>query len=412
MQDWWLSKQNFINVFGGPIVRMPEKITITLTEESKSRKFDNMVDSLSKVVDIDNTADNGVTFEDFLLENEAGFFENRVVHPYPEIKINKNMKLLKCFKYFLPSFTVTRTAQDLASRFIQDTKIEGYLYFSVHPIDFLLMSENNSSWRSCHSLDGDYRSGNLSYMMDHTTFVAYLAGEEPEPFLCLPDGKKWLNKKWRMLVHTDNFENVVYYNRQYPFDSDILEGKVNEFINTFCDKNKFRIPNHNGFSTIRINGWSEALKLDYNYLLGGEDCIYDTRDIIDESDFLGYCDLIHSPFYNPVTSIKKENEYDKLLETSLPNKKKLWDEKFKQIYSIKVGEKVPCVRCGKHYIKRNDSFLCDECIATEDADEDYFLVCETCGSRIYNLDDAVTINGELLCKTCASATNKEREGDI
>ena len=413
LKDWYLQKRDYINLFGGkPIIRMPEKITFEFTDNAKSRKFENMLNALSTIVDTDCTAANGLTFEEFLVENQEGFFENRVVYPHPDLKINKNMKLLKCFKYFLPSFTVTRNAQDLASHFIQDTKIEGYLYFSVHPMDFLLLSENNSKWRSCHSLDGDYRSGNLSYMLDHTTFVAYLANEEPESLRALPDGDLWLNKKWRMLVHSDAFENVVYYNRQYPFDSDELEGKVYEFINTFVGKNKFRPPNHNGFSTIRIPGWEESLSLDHSFILGGEDCIYDTRDVINQEDFLGYCDLIYSPYYNPVTSIKKENPYTALLETSCANKKKQWDEQFHLVYDIKIGAKVPCVKCGRDWVKRNNSFLCDDCIAIEDADEDYFLVCNVCGSRIYDLNDAVTINGELLCKTCASAVNKEREGDI
>ena len=143
-----------------------------------------------------------------------------------------------------------------------------------------------------------------------------------------------------------------------------------------------------------------------------EDCIYDTRDIIDESDFLGYNDLIHSPFYSPVTAIKKENPYLSLISETSVSQKPAWDKAFHEIYDIKIGEKVPCVKCGKEYINRSDSFLCDSCIAEEDADEDFFLACETCGSRIYSLAEAVTINGELMCQTCADAINKERNGDI
>ena len=410
MEIWEKNKAPYIQRFGGAIWRSKEKITLKLTDNIKEKKFESLLNTLSDE-DLSSMAENDVTFEEFLRENKEGFFENKVVHPYPEIKVQKGMKLLKCFKYFLPSFTATRTIQDLASRFIQEDKIEGYLYLSVAPIDYLTMSESNSNWRSCHSLDGDYRAGNLSYMLDKTTIVAYLASDKKEQMRALPDGCEWYSKKWRMLVHTNNFESVIYYDRQYPFDSEILEVAVADALNEFCDK-EFNPPNHNGFSTIRIPGWAESLSLDHNFILGREDCIYDTMDIIDEKDFLGYNDLIHSPFYAPVTAIKRENQYLSLISETNASQKSAWDKAFHEIYDIKIGEKVPCVKCGKEHIERNDSFLCNTCIVNEDADEDFFLACGTCGSRIYNLNEAVIVNGEMMCKTCADATNTERKGDI
>ena len=411
MSEWYDKKEPYIKAFGGLTYRHEEKITIILSDAAKDRKFDSMLEMLEDEVEVGAKAENGLSFYDFLLENQEGFFDNQVVREHPEIKIKKGMKLLKCFKYFLPSFTTTRCAQDLASRFIQESKIEGYLHLSVHPMDFLAMSENNSSWRSCHSLDGDYRAGNLSYMVDGTTIVAYLASDKKESLKALPDYYPWYNKKWRMLVHTNNFRSVIYYDRQYPFDNDELQYTTFQILNAM-NENAFKEPNQNGFSTIRIKGWNESLDLDHNFILGAEDCIYDTREIINEKDFLGYCDLIYSPHYTPITSIKKENEYMKLIEETCVDQKSLWDRAFHREYDIKVGGKVWCVKCGQRHIKRNDSFLCDDCIAIEDADDDYFLVCESCGSRIYDMSEATTINGELVCKVCASAINKDREGDI
>ena len=410
LEKWYNAKAKYIARFGTTIWQSPEKITIKLTDEIKKKKFESLLCCLSDD-DLMSKAENDITFEEFLRDNEAGFFENKVVYPYPEIKVQKGMKLLKCFKYFLPSFTATRTIQDLASRFIQEDKIEGYLYLSVDPIDFLTMSESNSNWRSCHSLDGDYRAGNLSYMVDDTTIVAYLASDKKENLRALPTDLQWCSKKWRMLVHTNNFNSVIYYDRQYPFDSEILEVAVADILNGFNHKT-FNPPNHNGFSTVRIPGWAESLSLDHNFILGGNDCIYDTRDIVDTSDFLGYSDIILSPYYTPSTSLKKGNSYYDVIDTTEIKSKKIWDKEFHKVYDIKIGEKVPCVKCGKHYIKRTDSFLCDDCIAVEDADEDFYLVCETCGSRIYDRDEAEIINGELTCKTCADAINKERNGDI
>ena len=81
------------------------------------------------------------------------------------IESDTQMHLMDLFKNF------GRTLE------VAENKIEGYLYLSVDPRDFLTLSENDSNWYSCQSLDGDYRSGDLSYMVDGTTIVAYLANE-------------------------------------------------------------------------------------------------------------------------------------------------------------------------------------------------------------------------------------------
>ena len=46
---------------------------------------------------------------------------------------------------------------------LQDVKVSGDLVLSVHPLDYLSISDNNHNWYSCHSLDGEYGAGNLGY---------------------------------------------------------------------------------------------------------------------------------------------------------------------------------------------------------------------------------------------------------
>ena len=410
MSSWKEAKKEYISIFGGrPIIRSDKKIMIILSEDAKVRRFHALLELLEDEVEVQAQANNGVTFYDFMMANRDGLFSNTVVSPYPDIKIREGMKLLKCFKYFFPTFTMTRKAQDIASRFIQDNKITGYLYLSVHPLDFLLLSENNSNWRSCHSLDGDYRAGNLSYMLDTTTVVAYLADDRTEHLRMLPDNCYWADKKWRMLLHSNAFNNVVYFNRQYPFDSDELLNCVYTFVNKIAvsnNKPSLLPPQLIGFSTIEMKNKWGLLDLDYNYILGVDHSIYDTRDVINADDFLGYCDLIYSPNYSPIASINAGNQY---LEITKDRQQQ--NLKFHKAYDIKIGAPVPCVYCGKQHISRTDSFLCDDCIALEDADDDYYLACEACGSRIYNKADMHVFRGEILCETCYSALNKEREGD-
>ena len=284
------------------------------------------------------------------------------------MKIKAGMKLLKCFKYFFGNdYWELRRAQDAASRVIQEKKVEGYLYLSVHPLDYLTISENNNKWRSCHALDGDYRAGNLNYMVDDTTIVAYLASDRQEQLKCMPDGLLWNSKKWRMLLHTNHFNGVIYYNRQYPFSSSALVSKVYWLTNQLYGNynRRYYPPETVGFNTVKLGrNHEDEYKLNHSYFLAKPGMLVDMDSIVDYSDNLGYCDLLYSEHYLPMASstapaMNYRYTYDKRDAKAL----------FHDVYDIKIGKKCKCVKCNKGYMEQSESFLCDNCIIDEDADE-------------------------------------------
>ena len=71
----------------------------------------------------------------------------------------------------------------------------------MHPLDYLSLSENTYNWRSCHSLDGEYRAGNLSYMMDKSTVICYLKSNDDVILSNFGPEVKWNSKKWRVLLY-------------------------------------------------------------------------------------------------------------------------------------------------------------------------------------------------------------------
>ena len=155
----------------------------------------------------------------FVQLNYDSFFDNLVSVGYTTAdgtKIKPGMKLSKAFKFFVDDEDILDNIQTLASRIIQNNVLSGELCVSVHPLDFLSSSENSYNWRSCHSLNGEYRSGNLSYMVDSTTFIAYIKGKDKHVLPNFPNDVKWNSKKWRTLFFTsENFE-VLFAGRQYP----------------------------------------------------------------------------------------------------------------------------------------------------------------------------------------------------
>ena len=87
---------------------------------------------------------------------------------------------------------------------------------SVHPLDFLSLSENGHNWRTCHSLDGDYRAGNISYLLDDVTFIAYLKAQDNYYLPNFPTSIPWNSKKWRVLLHLSKDKNLLMAGKQYP----------------------------------------------------------------------------------------------------------------------------------------------------------------------------------------------------
>ena len=395
IKQWLEAKDDIISKFCGElIVRSKTPVRIDLTEEQRNKRFEEFIHTLDE---------NGILteeFELFLRDNKGGFFDNRVLLPYPSFNIPLGSKLSKSFKRFLNNAETIRWVQDTASRYIQENKIEGYLYLSVHPIDFLTLSENNENWWSCQTLDGDFRAGNLSYMVDKTTIVAYLSNGKQEEMRCLPRGMKWYSKKWRMLIHTDR-ENNIYYNRQYPYESRDLLEKVHNMITQFIPV-EMSMPLDYGFKVIQTQ-WGGG-QLSYNQINAGGR-IHDTRDTIDVEDYLGYSDLIQSSTYAPIISVNAEKYQD--YASMCDDGKSTEEAFFNRVFKIKIGEKPICPCCGTEHINRESSFLCEYCIAEKEADEDFYLTCDSCYHRIYDEDEIYWMDGRPYCKSCHSLMQQE-----
>ena len=102
--------------------------------------------------------------------------------------------------------------------------IKGTLCLSIHPMDFMTMSDNDCDWDSCMSWRnwGSYRQGTVEMMNSPFVCVAYLAASEPMHIF----GQEWSNKKWRSLyiVHPDFIGNVKGYPYQIPeIDKMVIE---------------------------------------------------------------------------------------------------------------------------------------------------------------------------------------------
>lgn len=394
MSRWWDSKQKFINRFGGLIYEWPETIEFMLDERDKINRFNRLLEE----IDVQYL---NPQLADFLEDNKDSFFDNIVTNTDNHPEIPKGMKLIKAFKYFEKNKALLGRMQDLASQYIQENKIKGKLCFSVHPLDFLSSSENTYHWRSCHALDGEYCAGNLSYMVDETTFIVYLKGEEEAYLPNFPNDVKWNSKKWRVLLYAEQDDRLLFAGRQYPFSShnglDVVLNIYNNLIaestpNWYESAYKYHRWNENYIDSCLepIGPYEEEVHLNDRYLVYFRHLIGLNQLIKDGEGSLQYNDLLFSTCYKyPAYSV---------LDTGYSFKHP--DQLLK--YPIEVGRRVRCIRCGMDDIEDSGTMLCPDCEQKYgDPDDDYMCSCACCDSRIYT-DDAYYVGyyDEPVCDYC------------
>lgn len=350
-KDFYEVKSKFIEMFGGLTYTYPEKVTFKLSEEDKQERYKSFLNYVSE-----NYRDRDLYA--FIKHcGEKNFYKNIVEEAYRN-KVPKGMKVIKAFKRFNLTDKELRELQDAASVIIQENKVSGYLTISVHPLDFLSMSVNNSGWHSCMALDGEYRRGILSYMMDSSTAIVYLSSGQEEELVGFGD-VKWNSKKWRMLLHFSTDMNAILFGRQYPFESTSAENLViDKIIKNFIEVEKTDITNH------------------FN--------LY--RKIIDVGDH--YNDIKYSSTYKDIVSVN-----------------------LKEDSCFYIGAIVPCMRCGEYEDENQCEYnlkftmMCDECeLEYGENLDDSIRVCEVCGCKYNGNYEEEFLDGDGvtwdLCPTC------------
>ena len=109
------------------------------------------------------------------------------------------------------------------SQITNQRSLKGTMCISIHPMDFITMSDNSYGWDSCMKWvddTGDYRMGTVEMMNSPIVVCAYLKGSEPFNFGWNKNDEftTWNNKKWRELfVVTPELITEI---KSYPYDNE------------------------------------------------------------------------------------------------------------------------------------------------------------------------------------------------
>lgn len=128
------------------------------------------------------------------------------------------------------------------SQILNDKRTKGTLCLSIHPMDYMTMSDNGYNWTSCmawQAPDGEagcYHAGTVEMMNSCCVVVAYLEGkEEWKPLQDFGLNYIWSNKKWRELFIVDH--DFITGIKAYPYEHSQLEIASLKALAELAEKN-------------------------------------------------------------------------------------------------------------------------------------------------------------------------------
>lgn len=271
-----------------------------------------------------------------------------------EIKVQRGCKVSKVLGKLAKGFNLAgyEEFRIAHSQALNQKKLVGDLTLSIHPLDYITMSDNECGWGSCMSWRdyGEYRRGTVEMMNSPCVVVAYLSAADPMKI----GDFEWNSKKWRELFIVD--EQLITEIKGYPYHNEHLVAEVLNWLKELVEKN-WHYQYEDGIKTLFMNDDR------CGYVCVGDEKI----------DVELYTDAMYNDFYY---------EHSAYIG--------------KDVESISLGYSGPsqCMCCGRIDVCFTDScdLACEYCDAT--------VYCYVCNERINADDYRYEIDGETVCSYC------------
>lgn len=396
IEDWYEAKKDFIDIIGEKLIyEYPEPICFEMNEDDKIKNVEDFITQTEyQYKYLTNIQEIIYFFE----ENKINFYTNQTNKEFvfydknskEKITIPKGIKINKALKFFIPDKEILTDLQMSVSRVIQKDKIKGILCISVHPLDFLSSSENIYNWRSCHALDGEYRMGNLSYMVDKSTVICYLKSKEKYKLPNFPSSVLWNSKKWRVLIHFSNDKEMIFSGRQYPFSSDVGLNLILEklfpaagFYEKWSKWDNTTITDFKGNNGTILHFYSPLIPV-HEKLISLNELVKNGQHA------LNYNDVLYSNYYTPYYSYCLNHPFVNYYTGGTTDETR-----------FEIGGPVKCLCCESEYITISEAprcISCEEKYGTEPIEG--FVECAECGERVFGESATYVENVGYICNSC------------
>lgn len=248
------------------------------------------------------------------------------------------------------------------SQLLNQKNLKGTLTLSIHPLDYMTMSDNNCGWESCMSWanEGDYRLGTTEMLNSPYVIVAYLTSDKDMTFYFNDEKYTWNSKKWRQLFIVS--KDIIMGVKGYPYYNEDLTKAVLEYIRELAKENL-------GIEYTAIRKERNLYEVPYETPNNDRNiCIY------------------------PSTN-RMYNDFGSLPVVHLALRKGLIPEDLeKDTLHINYSGKAQCMVCGsvdKCINMDTTSLACPDC-----QELSYCSCCGETSTELYEVD------GEYLCRDC------------
>ncbi len=166
----------------------------------------------------------------------------------PMLQISRGMKPMRAIQKVINYFDMGEKMKDEFEDFrikhsliFNEKEVSGQMCLSIHPLDFMTMSDNASNWSSCMNWQngGCYRVGTVEMMNSNNVICCYL--ESDKPFYFGNDDQTddeswyWNNKKWRQLFYVT--KEIAVNGKGYPYWNEDFSKTVLKKIKELTEKN-------------------------------------------------------------------------------------------------------------------------------------------------------------------------------
>ena len=262
------------------------------------------------------------------------------------------------------------------SRILNQRTLDGELCLSIHPLDFMTMSDNNDNWSSCmgwisnSESPGDYRSGTIEMLNSPYVIIAYLHNPAHTMDADLTDWE-WNSKKWRELFLVQ--DGLISEIKGYPYQDKNLTNTVLMWIKELASE-------HLGweYDSDEVNTKNVFSMENFE---GGKFSFDTTQHMYNDMNALE----IHRARVNRKVLPKySTNSY---VDSSEPQYNII------NMYHIEYGGKMTCMCCGNSYgLFKECNVFCSDCEQGE--------YCARCGHWIGGDEYWVDELEGPLCEEC------------
>ena len=343
----------------------------------------------------ENTVSRGIKYTDSL--------HNKMLQIQQGGKIMKAIQ--KTIKYFAPDDTELLEAFEKFrikhSLILNEKEIKGTLCLSIHPLDFLTMSDNASNWSSCMNWTKDhgcYHVGTVEMMNSNNVICAYVESNKPYIF-DEENNYAWNNKKWRQLFYCT--KEIIVSGKPYPYNNLDFTRKILEILRELAKENwnrtySFGIEEYNDmkhiFSYYRMEKNREWIN--YNRTTK-HNIIFDTNgmynDMLNDSHTTYLC-IRNKVKKNTIINYSGKAPCAKCMNPVIEfndflyiHDEESYNERYENVNKTICGkcyEEYHCIECGTYSgklykLEGTDKTYCKECW------KNYIKVCPDCGKPFY-----------------------------